>query len=600
MNKRLRLSLAAGFTLITAGIAYWMIHLHQQEELWGHWPLGLFLAGWSSIFLWTARKTLNDRRGIRWFIMATSGAALLSLGFPPLPFTPLMFLGFVPLFWLSREILEATDIEKPRRRLFKYGYHFFVTWNILTTFWVANTAFVAGIFAIFVNALFMCVPLLLTSWTLKRMPRFGFLIFLSYWLSFEYLHLRWEISWPWLTLGNAFAEYPSWVQWYSFTGVFGGSLWILLANLLLFQFLWKRKKEGRLSVLPSLLRFGGLIVVPVVLSLIQYSRFDPEQGEGVEVVVVQPNYEPHYQKFDIPEQEQLDHFLSLSAKALSDKTEYLVFPETSFGAIQDRQLGTEPLTRQLKDFTDARPGLKLISGLTVYHVFEEGEPLTGAVRERDRGNGNIFRFEMINAAVQFTAGQEEVPVYKKSKLVPGAEFLPYRKLFFFLKPLVDKLEGSMAGYGAQEKRSAFESENGQLVVGPAICYESIYGEYYGGYVRAGKANMTFIMTNDGWWDNTAGHKQHLKFASLRAIETRRPIARSANTGISGFINARGDIFNETKYGEEAAVAGTIYPSDEATFYLRHGDLIGRISLFLTALFLLNSLVRQLTPEKSKE
>ena len=87
---------------------------------------------------------------------------------------------------------------------------------------------------------------------------------------------------------------------------------------------------------------------------------------------------------------------------------------------------------------------------------------------------------------------------------------------------------------------------------PVICYESVYGEYSTGYIKKG-AQAIFIMTNDGWWDNTAGHRQHLYFASLRAIEARRAIARSANTGISAFVNQRGDILQPTRYDEPIAI-----------------------------------------------
>ena len=127
-------------------------------------------------------------------------------------------------------------------------------------------------------------------------------------------------------------------------------------------------------------------------------------------------------------------------------------------------------------------------------------------------------------------------------------------------------------------------------IAPVICYESIFGEYHNGYIKKG-AQAIFIMTNDGWWDNTAGHRQHLYFASLRAIETRRGIARSANTGISAFVNQRGDILQPTKYGEAVAIKGSLHLNDAITFYVRWGDIIARVALFLTAIFLLNTIVK---------
>ncbi len=101
------------------------------------------------------------------------------------------------------------------------------------------------------------------------------------------------------------------------------------------------------------------------------------------------------------------------------------------------------------------------------------------------------------------------------------------------------------------------------------------------------------MTNDGWWANTAGHKQHLMFATLRAIETRRCIARSANTGTSAFINQRGDVMQPTEYEQDAAIRQTIRFNDEWTFYVKWGDLIGRFAVLTTAFLLVSLLVRMI-------
>jgi apolipoprotein N-acyltransferase len=108
-------------------------------------------------------------------------------------------------------------------------------------------------------------------------------------------------------------------------------------------------------------------------------------------------------------------------------------------------------------------------------------------------------------------------------------------------------------------------------------------------VRKG-ANVLFIITNDGWWGNTPGHKQHLSFASLRAIETRRSIARSANTGVSCFVNQRGDIQQATKYWERDVIRQEINLNSKITFYTRFGDYFGRISSFISVLFILLAIV----------
>jgi apolipoprotein N-acyltransferase len=166
---------------------------------------------------------------------------------------------------------------------------------------------------------------------------------------------------------------------------------------------------------------------------------------------------------------------------------------------------------------------------------------------------------------------------------------PFKDFLFFLEPLVDKLGGSYEGHTKQAERAVFTG--GPLNVAPIICYESIYGDFVGGYVRKG-ATALFIVTNDGWWDLTPGHVQHLKLGALRAIEHRRPIARSANTGISCFIDIRGRIIQPTKYGETTAIKGEMVPETRITFYTKWGDLVAKfavltfVALFLASLFTL--------------
>ncbi|MDX1603392.1 MAG: apolipoprotein N-acyltransferase, partial [Salinimicrobium sediminis] len=179
--------------------------------------------------------------------------------------------------------------------------------------------------------------------------------------------------------------------------------------------------------------------------------------------------------------------------------------------------------------------------------------------------------------------------YHKSKLVVGVENFPYQSI---LKPLLGNvmidLGGTVAMKTTQKERGIFNIP-GSEEVGPIICYESVYGDFVTGYVNNG-ANFLAIITNDAWWGNTQGHKQHLSYARLRAIENRRAIARSANTGISAFINEKGEITKTLAYEEQGALRGNVTLNDRVTFYTRHGDYIARISLFLALFIFLFAMV----------
>jgi apolipoprotein N-acyltransferase len=138
----------------------------------------------------------------------------------------------------------------------------------------------------------------------------------------------------------------------------------------------------------------------------------------------------------------------------------------------------------------------------------------------------------------------------------------------------------------------FARSQDNLKVAPVICFESVFGEYLNDYILNG-ANLIFVITNDGWWGNSPGHRQHLTFSQIRAIETRRSIARSANTGISAFISQRGEIQQPTRYWEPAVIRQQINANTEITTYVRYGDYIARLSIFVTIGLILITFVRRI-------
>ena len=162
--------------------------------------------------------------------------------------------------------------------------------------------------------------------------------------------------------------------------------------------------------------------------------------------------------------------------------------------------------------------------------------------------------------------------------------MPYPKLFKFAEKYAIDLGGTVGTLAINPERTPFVASDG-LKIAPTICYESVYGEFIAEFVRNG-ANAFFVITNDGWWGNTAGHRQHFLFSVLRAIETRRSVARSANTGTSAFINQRGDVSQATTYWVPAVIKQTINTNDTLTFYVRFGDYIARISILVAAFMLL--------------
>ena len=593
-----------------AAIVFSMFDRVGQELLWGYRPLFLYLAlyfGYMALRKGTLRDggalskegdfaptrlhsflaSLTDRQ------LAILGGALLGLGFPGfLPYPILLFVGWVPLLVLQRRLVTQ---EASGRQVIGLGYAAFFLFNVLSTYWVTNTALAAGLFALIVNSLIMCLPWWLFNRVSRWIPRVAYLAFFAPWLAFEYFHYRWQLNWPWLDLGNGLGQNPWMAQWYEYTGTAGGSLWILLVNYLVFRALYPAKR----GVTPRWRSWGAVaavFVLPQVLSLLMYQRVDTESGRSIYVASINPNAEPHFEKFGQGStMAAIDSFSFLCHEAVAaaeHRIDYIVFPETSFGSVnEDYPLGLNSPIPSLLDRLPRAEFDYLITGISAYHEFRPNEPLSPAVRYAgDRA------YEALNAALQINISSEVTQTYRKGVFVPGAESFPYANLLGFLRPIVDQLGGSLAGYGTQPSRTTLD---GAAKIGPAICYESVFGEYFTGYIEAG-AEAIFVMTNDGWWDNTAGHRQHNWIASLRAIETRRTIVRSANLGNCSFINARGEITAQTSYDEMSYLLGNVQLRDGRTFYVRRGDILGRIGALLSLMLVLSLVAQRLGGVRERE
>lgn len=531
-------------------------------------------------------------------LLSILSGLLFTAAWPENGFAPLLFVAFVPLLFIEQRIADER-YKYSFIKILPYAYLAFFIWNLATTWWVWHSSPEGSIAAFTLNTLFIAIVFSLFHVTKKRLgPVPGYLALVAYWMSFEYLHLRWELSWPWLTLGNGFSEYYTWIQWYEYTGVFGGALWIFVVNIMIYKILRKVLilKEGIGSQLKAAVMVVLVIVIPIIISLVIYTSYE-EKSDPVEMVVVQPNIDPYNEKFDgMTSADQLEKMLNLAKQKLTPNTRFLVGPETALvaGAWEGKEEGTASFIR-LRQFLVDYPELSIVIGLSTYKMYMDGEKPSPTARKY-RGRDDM-RYDAFNTGMIMDKGKPVV-FYHKSKLVPGVEKMPYPQVFGFLEELAINLGGISGSLGMQDERTVFFSSVDSIGVAPAICYESVYGEYVTDYVRNG-ANFIFIITNDGWWHDTPGHRQHNSYARMRAIETRRSIARSANTGISCFINQRGDMQQQTKYWTPDVIKASINANDEWTFYTRFGDYIARVALLLMALLLLWTIATSLNKSKSR-
>ena len=329
-----------------------------------------------------------------------------------------------------------------------------------------------------------------------------------------------------------------------------------------------------------------VLLAPIVISMSIYSSY-VEKGTPMEVLIVQPNIDPYLEKYDVPYEEQVNRLLSLVKEKISPQTNFVVAPETAFTEDILENLPENSLTiKMILEFLKGYPKTEIISGMSSYHLFEPGEDLSSTARAIPN-SGQYY--DAFNAAIQLNA-EGKVQIYHKSKLVQGVEKMPFATILKPLENLALDLGGTTGSLGSQEESSVFASEHTTINTAPVICYESIYGEYVASYVSKG-ANLIFVITNDGWWDDTPGYKQHMAYSRLRAIETRRSIARAANTGISCFINQRGDTLQTTGWWEAVAIKGVLNANDKITVFTMAGNYIGRIASFLALTLIIYSFVR---------
>ena len=512
------------------------------------------------------------------------GGCLLSLSWPLRGFPLLSLISLVPFLWII-DYIEHLRREFVGGAIFRYTYPGFLVWSALTSYWIWYATAAGSIFVILTNAALMSLTLQI-AFNLKKWlgstNRIG-LIYIILWICFEYLHFNWQLSWPWLTLGNVFSTMPSIIQWYEFTGVLGGTLWIWLINILIYLIIryiyYKQYKDRAFTI--YLIIFTILLFTPITYSLIRYSNIPLESDNKVNVLVLQPNLDPYEEEFNITPPENIARIKKLINTVNAKDVDFIVAPESNIqeGIWEDEYESSYSINEIVNILKEKYPNALYITGASTYIAYKDDEVPSSTARYNKHFD---FYYDAYNTAL-FIDTSGVVGSYHKIKLVAGVEQMPYRDIIKPIEKLAIDLGGISGSLGKDTAQYVYTHNKTNVAV--AICYESVFGKFISEFINRG-ANVLFIITNDGWWKNTAGHRQHYSYATLRAIETRRDIARAANTGISGVINRRGEVLYSTKYWEQTAFLATLSLWDNKTIYTRYGDYIGKISVFALLLLIL--------------
>ncbi len=508
------------------------------------------------------------------FLLVSLAAVMMAFGW--LELTGLVMLGgFVPLLVLASGYDGSWHSF---RAMLGWTMLFIALWYTLTVWWVWFATPAGPIAATFFAWVYTGLPFMLWFFVSKRAPKaLSYTVLVSAWTVGEWVYNTNQASFPWLALGNGFARDIPLVQWYEWTGVYGGTVWVLVTSILIYEFLVVRRPwRWRNLFVPGL-----SVVVPIVVSLVIYWTYD-EPVRTAKVTIVQPNI-PAWEENSISDEEKAANLAELAARAPAD-ARFIVMPETTIGEVLvEGNLAESPSLATIRATVarDSPQATVVVGAMTRRNYTAPAKPTHTAYGSAEGG-----WFDIYNAALAISPAGEAA-IHHKAKMVIGAEMMPTWWWVRGLQKLFDDAAFYAGHYGYGTVRTVFENDG--MYAGADICWESVYGEYTSEFVRNG-AEVLFIITNDGWWGDTPGYRQHFDFARLRAIETRRAIARSANTGRSGFITSRGDVRETLEWEERGTITDDVTLDRRQTLFVRLGDWPCRVSLLVMGLSVLYFIV----------
>lgn len=504
-------------------------------------------------------------------LLVLLSVVLLSLGWLGLTgFT--LLVALIPLLVISENL---SDSKRDFWRMLGWATLTFMLWSAVTVGWVWNATPLGPLAAGLVGTFYNLCGIMLYHYTSKRAPRgLAYTMLVAVWIATEWAYNSADVmTFPWLLLGHGFSV-DSWaVQWYEYTGIFGGTLWVLASNIAIFEVLRTRTTTAKV-------RAGLIVVLPVIVSIVLLLTYKPSERTA-QISVVQPNVPCYEDERMARDRMNPTGDIMRLMESVPASSSFVLLPESALayvpgiGSIDEGQLFfVEPLLDRM--IGSDKSATKLITGAST--TVRYGNNQATSTARYYEGYGWYDRY---NSALLVDHNGEVEDIYHKGKLVIGVEAVPMRQFFNYLEVDLGGITGQL-GWGEEHKLF----ENNDVKIGPSICYEGLYGGYFSGFALRG-AEVMALISNDGWWGNTIGHKRLFDFCRLRAIESRRAIARSANTGISGFISPTGRVIGERlEWDEEGVLTAEIELRTDKTIYTIYGDWIARISTFVAVLTLL--------------
>ncbi len=496
--------------------------------------------------------------------LAVFSGVLLAVAFPALDLHLFAWIALLPLFLALR--------GKSVKHGFWLGWIAGIVYFAGTVYWVTNSVHFYGgvpIVPASLITLLLCAYLALYPAVFgaaavhirKKYPALFFIVAPALWTALELARTYVFSGFPWSLLGYSQYRALHVVQIADITGVYGVSFLIVLVNAALTEFIIDRRK------------YSGLITAAVVMALVlgygSVRLRTPEGPDRITVSVVQGNID-QFKKWDPAFQaETIAVYARLTREAIERKPDLVIWPETATpfyfnGMYPIDQAMTAELASMVR-----KNRVPLLTGSPTYEV-KPNRRIVGR-----------------NSAFLLSADGQVAATYHKMHLVPFGEYVPLKSFLFFVEKMVQAIGDFQAGdeYTVMMLPVQGNTAHAGVRLGTVICYEIIFPDLVRRFVDKG-ANVITTVTNDAWFGRTAAPYQHFSMAVFRAVENRVPIARAANTGISGFIDTKGNILVVSGIFTREHLTHTLIPGTEKTFYTRYGDLFAYacviFSLLLTA------------------
>lgn len=458
--------------------------------------------------------------------------------------------------------LRASAGDKPRRG-FWLGVLTGVIYFVGTLYWIATVMATHGglvmplAIALMVGlAIHLSLFVGLFGWILARaIRRFGLgavWFAPAFWVATEWLRAWFGWDFPWVLLGSSQTQSIAVVQLASVTGVFGLSFLVALVATAAAAMALSRSRAHLIGVgattivLAAVIAFGALRVGRGTLS---------QEGHPIRVGLLQGNFPEHKKDDPALRAAIIERYIDLSRQALNQRAQVVMWPEASVPFFFDLDhVGAAPIRRL---------------------AVESKVPIIVGSDELERSREGVAQ-RYFNAAVLVGTDGRTRNSYRKIRLVPFGEYVPFKKVLFFVGPLVE----AVADFSAGETFKVFDVEGSRISV--AICYEAVYARIAQAFVEGGSELLATI-TNDAWFGYSSAAYQHFDQAALRAVEQGRYLVRSANTGISGAVDPYGRAIVRSPLFEATALTVDVRLLSGRTIYHAIGDVVAWLSLALAVL-----------------